>query len=179
MRKLFWSRKFSGGLLAVLCLADAGCGYRLAGQGDRLPADLRVLAVTPFSNQTTWMRLEQRLTSAVREELIRRTRFRVVREEKEADAVLGGTVLSLYTTPLQFEPGTGRAATVQLEVRLAATLYDRRRQKDLYSNSDFLFREQYEITGDLDSFFDERGPAMERLSRDFAASLVSALLENF
>ena len=52
-------------------------------------------------------------------------------------------------------------------------------QKIVYENSDFLFREEYAISTDIPSFFEEQGPALDRLSRDFAGALVSTLLENF
>jgi hypothetical protein len=160
-------------------LVVAGCGYRVAGRGSTLPAEIQTLAVTPFENQTSWMRLEQRLTSAVMEEFIHRTRYRIVGDGEAADAVLRGTILSVRTVPVIFDPETGAASAVQLEVRLSADLREQGSERTLYANPTFVFREQYEITGDLDSFFEERSTAVERLSRDFAASLVSAILENF
>lgn len=178
MRKR-WRRKALAAL-AFLLLAGSACGYRVGGRGSTLPLDLKVIAVPAFENRTTWMRLEQRLTAAVMQEFIHRTRYRVVgREEDAADAVLRGTVLEATTAPVIFDPGTGRASVVQVTVRLSVELRDRRTKKLLFSNSDYTFREQYEITSDLDSFFEERNPALQRLGRDFAATLVSAILENF
>lgn len=160
-------------------MATTACGYRVGGQGSRLPPTVQVIAVPAFENYTSWMRLEQRLTSAVMEEFIRRTRYRVVGDEQGADAVLRGAVLEVTTTPTIFDPNTGRASAVQVSVRLSVDFRERESQRVLYANSNYVFLEQYEISGDLDSFFEERGPALERLSRDFAASLVSAVLENF
>jgi hypothetical protein len=51
--------------------------------------------------------------------------------------------------------------------------------KILYQNPSYLFREQYEISSDLATFFEEDSPAFERLSRQFAQTLVSNLLEGF
>jgi len=48
-----------------------------------------------------------------------------------------------------------------------------------FQNDDFVFREQYEVSTDVSSFFEEQQPALDRMARDFAARLVSALLENF
>jgi hypothetical protein len=42
-----------------------------------------------------------------------------------------------------------------------------------------VLRQQYEESADVNSFFDERDPAFERLSRDFGSRLVAAILENF
>jgi len=174
-------KPWRGSALAILSflLVGSGCGYRVGGRGSTLPPDLKVVAVPAFENRTTWMRLEQRLTTAVMQEFIHRTRYRVVGGEEEADAVLRGTVLEASTAPVIFDPGTGRASVVQVTVRLSVEFRDRRTKKLLFTSSNYVFREQYEITSDLDSFFEERNPALDRLARDFAATLVSAILENF
>ena len=151
----------------------------MGGQASRLPAHVSVLAVPAFTNQTSWMRLEQRLTAAVMQELIHRTRYQVVGKPEGADSVLTGTVLAATTAPVLFDPTTGRASAVQVTVTVAVELRDLKDQQILYANPTYVFQEQYEITGDLDSFFEERQPALERLARDFAATLVSAMLENF
>lgn len=172
-------------LLAALALSAVSCGYRLAGQANRLPADLKVIAIPAFENRTTLMRLGQRLTSAVMEEFIQRTNYRVVgtpgsgQEAGAADAVLRGTVLTARSTPLIFDASTGRASAVQITITIQVELRHLRRQQVLFSNPRYTFREQYEVSSDLDSFFDERNPALDRLARDFAATLVTAVLENF
>ncbi len=166
-------------LVVFLALVGPACGYRVGGQASRLPTHVTVLAVPAFSNQTSWMRLEQRLTAAVMQEFIHRTRYQVVGTEEGADAVLLGTVLTATTAPVLFDPTTGRASAVQVTVTMAVELRDLTNQKVLYTNPNYVFQEQYEITGDLDSFFEERQPALARLARDFAATLVSAVLEDF
>jgi hypothetical protein len=42
-----------------------------------------------------------------------------------------------------------------------------------------VYRDEYQISTDVQSFFEEQDPALERMSRDFAAQLVSNVLENF
>lgn len=125
------------------------------------------------------MGVEQRLTEAVMREFIRRSRFDVVGREEGADAVLRGTVSSVRTLPVIFDPDTGRASAVQVELKLSVELVDLRDNSVLFTRPDYVFREDYEITSDLESFFEERSPALGRLARDFASTLVSAILENF
>lgn len=160
-------------------LAASACGYRVAGRGSNLPQNLKVIAVPAFENRTTSMGLEQRLTDAVMREFIHRTHYRVVGVEEGADAALRGTVLTATTVPVLFDPATGRASAVLVTVTLSVEMRDLHTQQVLYTNSNYVFRDQYEITGDVNSFFEEREPALERLARDFGAALVSAVLENF
>jgi hypothetical protein len=51
--------------------------------------------------------------------------------------------------------------------------------KVLYENPSYVFREQYQVTRELSSFFEESSPALDRLSREFARTLVSNILEGF
>jgi len=165
--------------LLVLALSIAGCGYRVAGRGSRLPEGLKTIAVLALENRTTRHRIEQRLTEALIRELLARTKYRVVSDPSAADAVLSGEVTSIDTSAVLFDTVTGRATTMLVTVRLKVRLVQRETQHMLYSNDNFLFREEYEISTDVASFFEEQDPAVERLARDFAAALVAALLENF
>ena len=95
-----------------------------------------------------------------------------------ADATLRGEVLSSNATPLTYDSQTGRAASVLVTVSVKVSLTDKS-GKILYRNPSYLFREQYEVSQDLSSFFEEDSPAFRRLSQDFARTLVSNILEGF
>jgi len=165
-------------LICVLGLA-VGCGYHVAGRGSNLPAEWKTLAVVTFENKTLRYRIEQRLTEAVVREFLARTSYRVVPVEENADAVLRGEVVALETYPVLFDTVTGRATTQLVTVRMKVRLIDRRSGQVIYQNDEYLFREQYEVSTDVKSFFEEQEPALGRLARDFAAALVSAVLEKF
>ena len=81
-------------------------------------------------------------------------------------------------SPLTYDTATGRAASVLVVVSMRVSLTDRQ-GKVLYQNPAYLFREQYEVSQDLASFFEEDSPAFRRLSQDFARTLVSNVLEGF
>ncbi len=166
-------------VLVAFLLLSAGCGYHVAGRGSRLPASLKTIAVPALENRTSRYRIEQRLTEALVHELLSRTSYHVVADPAAADAVLRGQVLGLESSPLVFDTATGRATTFVVTVHLAVRLEERETKKLLYRNDNFVFREQYEVSTDIPSFFDELNPALDRLARDFASRLVAALLENF
>jgi len=166
-------------LLAVMCFLNAGCAYHTAGKVNTLPDKVRTIAVPAFINQTQTYKIEQRLTAAVVQELVTRTNYQIVNEPSDAaDATLQGTVLSTYTTPLTYDSKTGRAASVLVIISMKVLLKDKSGQI-LFQNPSYLFREQYQVTSDLNTFFEEDSPAFERLSRDFASTLVSNILEGF
>ena len=188
-----------GIVLLCACMAAAifsdGCGYHVGGTAvAQLPPGLKVIAVPSLKNDTPRYRIEQRMTEAVVHEFIARTKYRIVPNEDAADAVLHGEITSFEAIPAVFDTTaatttstavpsvtttTARATTMLVSVHLKVSLEDRETKKVLYKSDDYLFRQPYEISTDPSRFFDEQGPALERMSRDFASRLVADILENF
>jgi outer membrane lipopolysaccharide assembly protein LptE/RlpB len=165
--------------LGVSVLLLTGCGYHTAGHGGQLPESVKTIAVPAFTNETTTYHIEQLLTAAVVREFDTRTHYQILHDAGDgADATLRGTVLSTAASPLAYDTASGRAASVLVVVSMRVTLSDRD-GKVLYHNPAYLFREQYEVSQDLSSFFEEDTPASRRLSQDFARTLVSNILEGF
>ena len=165
--------------LVLFFLATLGCGYHTAGHAAQLPESVRTIAIPGFVNQTQTYHIEQTLTAAVAHEFTTRTHYRIANDTRsDPDATLRGTVLSTYTAPLTYDSRTGRVASVLVTVNMSVSLLDRQ-GKILFENPSYLFREQYEVSRELTSFFEEDSPALGRLSRDFARTLVSNVLEGF
>ena len=164
--------------ISVVLLTTA-CGYHTAGHAVTLPANVQTIAIPAFVNQTQTYKIEQKLTAAVVREMVTRTHYRIVNEPSDsADATLRGTVVTTSTSPLTYDSQTGRASSALVVVTARVTLTDRQ-GKILYQNPSYLFREEYQVSRELSSFFEEDSPALERLSREFARTLVSNVLEGF
>lgn len=164
---------------SALSLGLSGCGYHVAGRADLLPKTVRTIAIQPFGNNTAQHRLAERVPSALTREFIRRTRYQVIHDATQADAVLTGAVSNLFAYPTTFDPVTGRASGVQMIAVLQARLTERASGKVLFDRPAIEIRQRYEISVDERAFFDESSPALERVSTDVARMLVSAILENF
>ena len=78
-----------------------------------------------------------------------------------------------------FDPTTSRATTILVTVTMKVSLQDRASGNILYHNDNLLFREPYEVSTDIPSFFQEEGPALDRMARDLAARIVADMQENF
>jgi outer membrane lipopolysaccharide assembly protein LptE/RlpB len=172
-------KRWAAALTLAWSLTGAGCGYHTAGHAVTLPANVRTIAIPGFVSQSQTFRVEQVLTDAVVREFNTRTQFHVIHEARtDADAVLKGTVVSASATPLAYDSKTGRAASVLVTVSMQVTLTDRG-GKILFQNPSYLFHEQYELSRELSSFFEEDSSAVDRLSRDFARTLVANILEGY
>jgi len=166
-------------LVFLFLFLNAGCGYHTAGHVVQLPESVKTIAIPAFKNETLTYRIDQMLTASVVREFTTRTHYRILNDPREdPDATLRGTVLSTAASPLTYNTSTGRAASILVVVSMRVTLTDRN-GKVLYQNPAYLFREQYELSQDLTSFFEEDSPAFRRLSQDFARTLVSNILEGF
>jgi len=167
------------GFLLAFCGYLGACGYHVAGRSDALPKSIHVIAVPALENATNSYRIEQKLTSATVHEFLTATPYKISSEPSGADAVLRGKVLNLEAVPLLFDTQSGRATTMLVTVRCEITLTQTEPQKILYHSDKFIFRNEYEISTDVKSFFEEQDPALDRLARDFAQHLVASITENF
>jgi outer membrane lipopolysaccharide assembly protein LptE/RlpB len=172
------------GAISAMWIAS-GCGYHIAGHSATLPKSIHVIAVPALENKTTSYRIEQKLTAATVHEFLAKTSYRVVSNPEDGDAVLRGKVLTLEAVPLLFNTTTGAATTMLVTVKCEVSFTETATQRILYHTDNFVFRNEYEIsadttdTTDLRNFFNQQGPALDRLAQDFAARLVAAIVENY
>jgi outer membrane lipopolysaccharide assembly protein LptE/RlpB len=172
-------KRQAAAVVLAMSLASMGCGYHTAGHAVTLPQNVRTIAIPGFVSHSPTFRVEQVMTDAVVREFNLRTQLHVIHEaQADADAVLKGTVLSATASPLAYDSKTGRAASMLVTVSMQVTLTDRD-GKVLFQNPSYLFHEQYELSRELPSFFEEDSSAMDRLSRDFARTLVANILEGY
>jgi len=164
-----------------------GCGYHVAGRSDALPKSIHVIAIPAIENKTSSYRIEQRLTAATIHEFLAHTNYKIVSAPESGDAVLRGKVLTVEAVPLLFTttnatattPSTTRATTMLVTMKCDVTLIEAVSQKILYHNDNFVFRNEYEISTDVKSFFEEQDPALDRMAQEFAKRLVAAVTENY
>ncbi len=162
-------------LSLILIFVAAACGYRLKGSVQDPPGGIRSIGIPTFTNQTRQFKLEQRITTAVLKEFAARTRIPVTSRTSGVEAVLMGEIRDLRSSPEAFGTdafGSAFLVTVLMSVKLV-------RLKDdvvIYENPEFVFREHYVISSKVTQFFSEENSALDRLARDFAASLASTIL---
>jgi outer membrane lipopolysaccharide assembly protein LptE/RlpB len=170
-------RPFALVLLASTLIGFSGCGYHTLGAATHLPQGVKTLSVPVFATQTEAYRTETVMTQAVIRELTTRTRLRVTPDaDRDADAVLHGTILKETVAPLTYNSQTQQSSSFLITLVVSVTLTGRD-GKILYENKNYVFRQQYQSTTDLPLFFQENPAALQRLSREFARTLVADVLE--
>jgi outer membrane lipopolysaccharide assembly protein LptE/RlpB len=162
-------------LLSLTVMLVPACGYRLAkknlGGGSG-----QTIAVPTFTNKTTTYRIEQRMTEAVRQELYRRTRFKVVPDET-GDFVMAGEVLSYAAVPVTFNQ-QGRGSAYRIVVDLNVRLTNMQTGQVVFQNEHWTFGDVFELSQNSADFVPEDTAALDRLSRRFASSLVATVMHS-
>jgi hypothetical protein len=174
-------------LLALLCAlassASGSCGYALAGRGSFLPAYIKTIGVPTFANRTTVFNVETLLTQKVRAEFIGRGKYTVLPKSTDVDALLVGEVTAITIAPASFTLNQlASRYTITMSARIE--LRDQKQNTVLWENPSLVFRQDYEATSgkgsvDAAAFFGQDQSALDRLSTEFARTIVSAILEAF
>lgn len=171
--------RFARHIFLLAALATLGCGYHTAGHATRIPASVRTIAVPVFVNQTQTYRIEQILTRDVVREFLARTHYQIANDAgQSADAVLKGTVVSAQAAPLTYDAQTGRISSAVVTVSMKVSLVDHAGHT-FFENQNYTFRQQYQVSREVTSFFEEETPALQRMSQDFARTLVGDIMEAF
>lgn len=160
----------------------SGCGYALVGRASNIPEDIKKIYVQPLENATARSQVEQILTRSISDELLTRRRYETVNGADEADAILSGTVLSFTVRPVTFDQD-GLATSFEIVIS-ADMKFQRRPRGDeeaetLWSNSRYVFRQDYPLEEAETAYFDRENIAIENTSEAFARTLVTDLLEGF
>ena len=179
-------REFLRGVLGALCGgAASACGYSLAGRGSFLPAYIRTIGVPTFTNRTRVFNLETLLTQKVRSEFIGRGKYQILPQANDVDGLLNGEVTAVTITPVGFNPQQNNLAT-SYSVAMTARIEfrDQHENKPLWENPGVTFRQDYPATSgrsttDPVAFFQQDANALERMSSEFARTIVSSILEAF
>ncbi|MBO0719269.1 MAG: LptE family protein [Blastocatellia bacterium] len=177
MRKICYSVLLFALLLSVCSFTEC---YKPAGQStNALPKHIKTIAIPAFTNPSLRFKVEQRFTQAMIDEVIHRTRsLNVVSAPEGADAVIEGMIKNFFYRPVLIND-SGRARMFDVTIVIALKIRDQVKNKVIFDNENFAFRGEYEISGDPATYFNEEGPAVDRMAKDFAKSVMTTIMEGF
>ncbi len=163
---------------ALLGILLAGCGYHLAGHASALPAGITSIGIPLFVNHTNQPEMGQRVTERVIDEFSTRGRVRILPGEDGAQALLKGVILSYTQNPVVISE-KGRAARYEIMITAHVTLLETATEKVLWEDDHFVFKRQYDLPETTQETSDPEIFAIEGVAGDFAASVVTSILEGF
>jgi hypothetical protein len=163
-------------------VATASCGYALAGRGSFLPDYIKTLGIPMFGNATPYQRVEQIFTQKVRLEFQSSRRYTVVPSDEGVDGVVRGEIQAISLQPVSLNDAQ-LASRFRITVMVKVRFEDVKAQKTLWENPSLSFSDEYELANssgvDVAALVGNERVAMDRMSTDFAQTVVSAILEAF
>ncbi len=169
-------RSFSILALLLFVCGFTECYKPVTSSG--LPKNIRKVAVPAFQFEARGLRyrVESRFTEAISREIIRRGNgLKVQGSPTGADAVIEGNIRDFAFSGVLLD-SEGRARVYEVTIVSAVTVRDLRENKILYDNQNLIFRDSFEFSDDPRSFFNEEDPAVDRMARAFAESVVSTIV---
>ncbi|MCJ7587971.1 MAG: LPS assembly lipoprotein LptE [Candidatus Aminicenantes bacterium] len=164
-------------LILALCGFAAACGYHLRGTGTFLPPHIKTLYVPMFKNETTRFQLDLKLTQAVVNEFVARSKVEVSTDEGKSDAVLLGDIVTFNVYPIALS-SQGGADRYNITVVARVVLRDKVKNRIIFANPSFLYIQEYEVSEGAD-FESMETEAIDQIAEKFARSLVMTMLEGF
>jgi hypothetical protein len=173
-------------LIALGAAGASACGYSLAGRGSFLPEYIRTIGIPPFQNRTPFT-VEQLFTEKVRIEFQSRGRYAVEPTDVGVDGVVRGDIMGISAAPAGFTDAQ-LATRYRFTIVVSVKFEDLTQKRTLWENSALSFSDEYELQSrlslgggpiDAAAFLEQERAAMDRLSTDFARSVVSSILEAF
>ena len=127
-------------LSAVLLFGGSGCGYTVSSV---LPSYIRTIAIPTFANNTVEHGLADDITQALINSFLADRRLRLERE-RDADAVLRGTVLSYRNRVYAY---TSQEVATQYEILLTVkvSLRDQVKNREIWKEDALTVRSTYNV----------------------------------
>lgn len=166
-------------LVAACTLTLAACGYHTAGHADLMPKTIHSVCIPAFRNASTRYKLTDHLPEAIAREFISRTRYSIISDCSQADAVLSGAVTTYLANQTVVNVTTGRATAADIHVIMSVSFTERATGKILYNNPNFSVNERYEISTDPVAYFEESDAGLNRVAVQVSRQVVSAILNKF
>jgi hypothetical protein len=170
--------------IGVAGLAAGACGYSLAGRGSFLPSYIKSIGIPLFANRTPYATVEQLFTEKIRVEFQTRGHYIIKPTDAAVDGVVRGEITGISAAPVGFSDAQ-YANRYRFTVVVSVKFDDVTQTKTLWENAALTFSDEYELATrggailNAGNFLDQERAAVDRLSTDFARSVVSAILEAF
>ena len=126
-------------LLLLLVLVVAGCSY--SPNPNPVSSHTGTIAIPVFQNRTAQPALEEEVTTAIVNRIIRGSKLRVV-PESQADLVVNGAVIGYRNAVFGFNAAE-KAEEYQVAVTLSVTVRDRVKNRELWRDDQLVRTANY------------------------------------
>lgn len=166
---------------AFICFLYAliiACGYTFAPQGEYIDKRIVNIYVAQFDNKTAQAEIENYVRTAFIDQFIQTSRFKVVKSEEQADAIVKGSVLTLTTAPIAYRSST-LAAEERATMTLGLTFREKESGKDIWKSPSISGWVDYIVEQDINLLPATRKAAYIKLANDTAEKTFNLMMSGF
>ena len=137
-----------------------------------------MIGIPLLGNRTEQADIDQRITEALLEEFVRRGKIEAVPGARGVDVLLEGEIWSFREEPIDFT-AEGRYSRVEVVVTARIRLVRTSPETVLWTQNNFVFREQYDVPESPTTDVDRQIVAIDEIAVGFARTVVTSILEGF
>ncbi len=141
-----------------------------------LPKDVKNIYISNLDNKTIRYDLGQILTNSLKKEFIQRTKLKLLEDNQGAELFLEGTITSFLIKPVSYS-ADGMANVYNVTITLNVRLSDLRNSDIIYENNKLTYSDNF--NNDTEESYTMENIALDKISKEAAESIVSAILENY
>ncbi|MEN6620224.1 MAG: LptE family protein [Smithella sp.] len=172
---LYWIKT---AFICFLCTLIIACGYTFAPQGDYIDKRIVNIYVAQFDNKTAQAEIENYVRSAFIDQFIQTSRFKIVENVEQADAIIKGSVLTLTTAPLSYRSST-LAAEERATMTLDVTFREKESGKDIWKSPNISGTVDYTVESNINLLPATRKAAYNKLASDTAEKIFNLMMSGF
>ena len=164
--------------ICFLFVSLFGCGYSFTSRGESIDSRIQKVYVESFVNKTAQAEIENYLRTALINQFIQNSRFKIVSSAEGADAIVRGKIINLNTSPLSYIKN-GLAAEERATVTLALTFEDTANSKIIWSSKNMANSIDYSLNEDINLLPSARKQALRKLANDMAEKAFNLMMSGF
>ena len=170
-------RKFFSYAILLWVFLLPGCGYHFIGQENEVLSGIHYIAIPYLANKTYEGGLERYVTEALVDEFVKSRTYSIV-AEKDADAVLRGTIEEFRETAIAFDRDD-YALEYRASLRLDATLERKDTGEILWRTKELLHFEDYRVAPEIAATEANKNQAIMLIAREVATRMHDSIVEGF
>jgi hypothetical protein len=168
----------------LLLLGLQGCGYALVGKGIIVDPTIKRIGVPLVRDASGHPGLDQKVTQNIIQELLRRGHFEVVQQAVGVDALVECEIVAYTAVPIAFsrdelDPTHIEASRYGIALTARVRYTKTGQVEPIWAADAFSARDESSVGNDPNSFFDRDEQVQDRVAKNFARRMVSAMLEAF
>ncbi len=161
-----------------LCVVLFGCGYSFISRGESIDHHIQKVYVQTFDNKTVQAGIENDVRTALINQFLQNSRFKIASGPESADATVSGKIVNLHTSTLSHLKNN-LAAEERVTITMEVVFQDNLSGKIIWSARELTDSVDYTLTEDINLLPAARKQSLMKLADDMAEKAFNLMMSGF